>query len=150
MNYTKTLITLIIFSTNPLAFIQCFVFHQDILDYINYQRKGPASPGRLSLTREQFLCKLHLFRLKSFQGHVSIISNLKNLPWLSYFFSKQPKNFKCQKTPQRILYKMKKRIFQIASKMKSREHIHLDIYRISRGYVTFPQKPQKIFKFCLH
>ena len=24
--------------------------------------------------------------------------------------------------------------------MKSREHIHLDIYCISRGYLTFPQK----------
>ena len=34
--------------------------------------------------------------------------------------------------------------------MKSREHIHLDIYYISRGYLTFLQKPQNKFTFCLH
>ena len=37
--------------------------------------------------------------------------------------------------------------------MKSREHIntidHLDIYFILRGYLTFPQKIPKIFKFCI-
>ena len=31
--------------------------------------------------------------------------------------------------------------------MKSRELIHLDIYFISRSYLTFPQKPEKIFEF---
>ena len=47
-----------------------------------------------------------------------------------------------------------KNILIISLNMKSRDHINtidrLDIYCISRGYLTFPQKPQKIFKFCLH
>ena len=74
---------------------------------------------------------------------MSIISNLKNIPWLSCFSSKT--------TEDSLAHALldEKMISQIASKMKSREYIHLNIYCISRGYLTFPQKPQMIFKFCL-
>ena len=56
----------------------------------------------------------------------------------------------CTKSFLRSFHKRKKYL-EISLKMKSREHINtidpFNIYCISRGYLTFPQKPQEVFKF---